>query len=517
MILIRAIATIGGLTMVSRVFGFARDVLIAKVLGAGPVADAFFVAFKFPNLFRRLFAEGAFSAAFVPIFAGILEAEGKSRARLFAEQALSVLFWALLVLVAVMEIAMPAVMLVFAPGFADDPEKFDLTVVLARIAFPYLLLISLVSLLGGVLNSLGRFAAAAAAPILLNICMILAVLLLAPLTPTPGHALAWGVFGAGVVQLLWLYGMCVRAGMALRLPRPRITPEVKLLLRRALPVAIGAGVYQLNLLVDTVLASFLPSGSISYLFYADRVAQLPLGVIGVAVGTALLPLLSRQLRAGHTAAAHYNQNRAIEFACLLTLPAAAALLVIAEPIVSVLFQRGAFTAAEAQATAAALTAMAVGLPAFMLVKALTPGFFARGDTATPVKIAAAAMAINVICSVILMQFLLHVGIALAMGISAWVNATMLGVVLRRRGFLVIDARSKERLPRILFATTVMAGALWIAERALAGWLAGDELMRAVALALLVASGVLVFAVSAQASGAAGLSDLRGLMRGKDPA
>ncbi|TVR95383.1 MAG: murein biosynthesis integral membrane protein MurJ [Rhodospirillales bacterium] len=517
MILIRAIATVGGLTMVSRVFGFARDVLIAKILGAGPVADAFFVAFKFPNLFRRLFAEGAFSAAFVPIFAGLLEAEGKSRARVFAEQALSVLFWALLVMVAVMEIAMPLMMLVFAPGFAADPEKFDLTVVLARIAFPYLLLISLVSLLGGVLNSLGRFAAAAAAPILLNVCMILSILLLAPLTPTPGHALAWGVFAAGVVQLVWLYLACARAGMALRLPRPRITPEVKLLLRRAVPVAIGAGVYQLNLLVDTVLASFLPSGSISYLFYADRVVQLPLGVIGVAVGTALLPLLSRQLRAGHTAAAHYNQNRALEFACLLTLPAAAALLVIAEPIVSVLFQRGAFSVVEAQATAAALMAMALGLPAFMLVKALTPGFFARGDTATPVKIAAAAMAINVVCSVILMQFLLHVGIALAMAISAWVNAGALAVVLRRRGFLVIDARNKERLPRILFATAVMCGALWIAERAVGDWLAGDEVMRAMALALLVASGALAFAVTAQASGAAGLRDLRGLMRGKDPA
>ncbi len=358
--------------MVSRVFGFARDILIAAILGAGPVADVFFVAFKFPNLFRRLFAEGAFAAAFVPLFAGLVETDGKDAARAFAEQALSVLLWTLLVFVAVVQMAMPVLMVGFAPGFVGDPAKFDLAVQLTRITFPYLLFISLVSLMAGVLNSLGRFWAAAATPILLNVCLIGAVLGLSPMMETPGHALAWGVAGAGMVQFVWLLFHCARAGMRLRLPRPRLTPKVRLLARRILPVAVGAGIYQINLLIDTIIASLLPSGSISYLFYADRVNQLPLGIVGVAVGTALLPMLSRQLRGGQAGAAMHSQNRALEFAFLLTLPAAAALIVIADPVIAVLFERGAFGPAEVRATAAALAVYAVGLPAYVLVKALTP-------------------------------------------------------------------------------------------------------------------------------------------------
>lgn len=512
MVLLRSIATVGGMTMISRVFGFLRDVLIAGTLGAGPIADAFFVAFRFPNLFRSLFAEGAFTAAFVPIFAGILEGEGKARAVAFAQQAFSVLLWILLLFVVIVEMAMPLAIIVLAPGFGADPEKFDLTVTLSRIVFPYLLFISLVALLAGVLNSLGRFAAAAAAPILLNLCMIAALLWLEPYTVTAGHALAWGVAAAGLIQFIWLWVACMRAGIPIRLPRPRLTPEVRTLMMRALPVALGAGIYQVNMMVNTMIASLLPVGAVSYLFYADRIHQLPIGVVGVAVGTALLPLLSRQLRAGHLSAAHYSQNRALELALLLTLPAAVAMAVIAEPITTALFQRGAFDVDDARATAVTLMALAVGLPAYMLVKTLTPAYFARQDTRTPVKIAACTVVLNIALNLVLMWPLLYVGIALATSLSAWANALALAVILYRRGFLKFDTRLSSRLPRTLAATAVMAGSLILVQWGLDDWLAGDQHQRIVALVLLVVIGLGSFALSAQVFGAAAWADLRALRR-----
>ncbi|MCW8835301.1 MAG: murein biosynthesis integral membrane protein MurJ [Rhodospirillales bacterium] len=512
MTLLRSIATVGGYTMASRVLGFVRDILVAAVLGAGPVADAFFVAFKFPNLFRRLFAEGAFNAAFVPLFAGQLESGGRDVARAFAGQALSVLMWILMIFAIVMELSMPWAMMAFAPGFMDDPQRFDLAVQLTRITFPYLLLISVVSLLAGVLNSLGRFAAAAATPILLNICLIGAVLGFAQVAETPGHALAWGVFTAGIAQVAWLGWHCAREGMWPGLPRPRLTADVRTLIRRIVPGAIGAGVYQVNLLIDTIIASFLPAGSISFLFYADRVNQLPLGVVGVAVGTALLPLLSRQLRAGEDVAAMHSQNRALEFALLITVPAAIALTLIADPVITVLFQRGAFDAAAAAATAGALSIYALGLPAYVLVKALTPGFFARGDTVTPVKVAAVCMMANLVLNLILMGPFLHLGIAMATVVSAWMNVILLSFVLRRRGFLTIDARLAGRLPRILVASAVMGGGLWFGADALSVHLAAAPAIRIAALVGLVVGGLAVFAVSAHLTGAARVGELRSMMR-----
>lgn len=511
--LLRAITTVGGFTMLSRIFGFVRDMLIAAFLGAGPLADAFFVAFKLPNLFRRLFAEGAFAAAFVPIFAGSLESDGEQPARQFAEQALSVLTLGALVVVCLFEIAMPWVLRAFAPGFLDDPAKFDLTVTLTRITFPYLLFISIVSLLAGVLNSLNRFAAAAATPVLLNISLIGALLIATPYLPSPAHALAWGVFVAGIVQLIWLYVAAVRAGIRLRPVMPTLSPNVRTLFRRALPVAVGAGVYQVSLVIDMVIASLLPSGSISYLFYADRVNQLPLGVVGIAVGTALLPLLSRQLRAGEDAAASHSQNRAIEFALLLTLPAAVALAVIAEPIIRVLFERGAFDAAATTATAHALAVYALGLPAYVLVKALAPGFFARADTRTPIVLSCIALAVNLMLNLILMGPFLHVGIAMATSASAWLNCLMLAWVLRRRGYLQIDNRLANRLPRTLSAVAGMGMALWFVAPPLAYLIDGAEISaRAAGLAALIAVGLGAFAVLALVFGAARLGDLRGFVR-----
>ncbi len=512
MALLRSVVTVGGWTMGSRVLGFARDILIAGFVGAGPVADAFFVAFKFPNLFRRLFGEGAFNAAFVPLFARELEGSGLPTARRFAEDAMAALLVVLVPFVFIAQLAMPWLMVVIAPGFVATPETFDLAVDLTRLTFPYLLFMALVALMSGVLNSLDRFAAAAATPILLNVILIAALLVLRDTFSTTGHALAWGVAAAGIAQFLWIAVECRRAGAPLSLPLPRLTPQVRRLLRLMVPGAIGAGVVQINLLIDTILASTLPSGAISYLYYADRVNQLPLGVVGVAVGIALLPLLSRQLRAGRDGDAHDSQNRAIEFTLLLTVPAAAALLVIPQQIVTVLFERGAFAAQASQATAAALAAFALGLPAYVLIKALAPGFFAREDTKTPVTVAAVAMVVNVATALILMQFLAHVGIALATALSAWINAGALGWLLHRRGHLKIDIRLRSRLPRIVGAAGGMALGLWVAAAMLVAPLSGAPPEQFLALAALVAVGLVVFVVLARITGAATVGDVRALLR-----
>lgn len=511
MSLLRIIATIGALTGVSRVFGFVRDVLMAALLGAGPVADAFFVALRFPNLFRSLFAEGAFSAAFVPIFVGLLTAEGRARALIFAEQALSVVTAVLLGFVLLVQVFMPAAITLLAPGFVGTPA-FELAVEFSRLTFPYLLFVSLTALQGGILNALGRFAAPAATPILLNLSLITALLGTGPLLPTLGHALAWGVVAGGILQFLWLLGSLGREGVWLRLPWPRFTPEIVRLLKRALPVAFGAGVYQVNVLAGTVLASLLPAGSVSYLFYADRLNQLPYGIIGVAVSTALLPVLARQVRMGETEAALHSQNRALEFAFFLMLPAAAALFILSEPIIDVLFRRGAFGPEEVRQTAAALAAYAVGLPALMLVKALTPGFYAREDTRTPVKIGVACAALNVAAAAALMLPLAHVGIALAGGLANWMNAALLAIVLWRRGHLRFDARLRRRLPRTLLAVAAMAAVTAGGEYLLAPWLSGAFIERATALAGLCGAGLLAYGVAAQLAGAVRLTELRALVR-----
>ena len=512
MVLLRAISTIGGFTMISRVFGFLRDILIASFLGAGTVADAFFAAFRFPNLFRRIFAEGAFAAAFVPIFSERLEQDGRRAARVFAEEAFSVLSVFLLVFVLLFEISMPWAIYLIAHGFESVPGKMELAVELTRIAFPYLLFVSLVSLQSGVLNSLGFFAAAAFAPVLLNLTLIAALLGFSDSLQTPGHALAWGVFAAGVVQFVWLVIACRRAGMGISLRLPRLSPDVRRLGRRILPVIFGSSLYQINLLISTNLASRVSDGAISYLYYGDRVVQLPVGVIGVAVGTALLPFLSRQIAAGDLAAAGDSQNRALEFSLLLTLPATIALLIIAEPVTAVLFERNQFTALDTAATTPTLAAFAAGLPAYVLIKVLAPGFFARGDTRTPVKIAALCMAVNIALNLILMQFLAHIGIALGLALSSWLNALLLGWVLNRRGLLTFDDRLRSRAPRILLASLVMGAVLWGGLLLLNDPLAGGELVRALALAGLILMGVGAFGAAAPLTGAASLADLRRLMR-----
>jgi len=497
--------------MLSRILGFVRDILIAGTLGAGPIADAFFVAFKLPNFFRRLFAEGAFNAGFVPLFSDLLATKGPGPARAFAEQALSVLLLTLFIFVTLAQISMPWVMQVLAPGFVGDPERFDLAVAFTRITFPYLLLISLVSLMGGVLNSLQRFAAVAATPVLLNICLIAAVTLLAPHMPSPGHALAWGVAAAGVAQLIWLSMACQKAGMGLTLPRPRLTPKVRELLRLILPAALGAGVVQVNLVIDIILASLLPQGSVSFLFYADRLNQLPIGVVGVAVGTAILPLLSRLVAQKDQPGAVAALNRAIELTLFLALPAMFAFLVTADELILTLFQRGQFDVTAARATAFALTAYAVGLPGYVLVKVLTPAFFARRDTRTPVLVGIVAVVANLILNLILMQFMAHAGLALATAIAAWLNVALLCWILYRRGDLVPDTRLIQRLGRALGAALAMAGGLWWLKSLFAAQFLGGETQRILALLALVVAGMLGFALAALILRAIRLDEIRALL------
>jgi len=494
--LIKAIATVGSYTMVSRILGFIRDILIAGILGAGPAADAFFIAFKLPNFFRRLFAEGALNAGFVPLFTNLLAKRSHFHARIFAEQTLSFLLLTLLAFVTLAQITMPWLMQYLAPGFVGDPERFDLAIALTRITFPYLLFISLVSLMGAVLNSLNRFAAVAATPVLLNICLITAVTLGAPLMPSPGHALAWGVAIAGSIQLIWISYACRRAGISLRLRMPRLTPKVRELLRLMLPAALGAGVVQINLVVDIVLASLLPKGSVSFLFYADRLNQLPIGVVGVAVGTAILPLLSRLLTQKDEVEAATVLNRGIELTVFLALPAMVAFLVMADELILTLFQRGEFSLIDSHATAFALTAYAVGLPAYVLVKVLGPAFFARRDTRTPVVVGVVSMLANVVLNLILMQFLLHAGLALATAIAAWLNVGLLSLILHRRGNLIIDRQLLIRLLRIVGASLLMGLLLWVLKGLLDQMFTAGEGERLFGLLILVAVGLTGYALAA---------------------
>ena len=474
--LLRNAATVSVMTLASRVLGFVRDILIAGMLGAGPVADAFFAAFQFPNLFRRLFAEGAFNAAFVPLYAKRLEGEGPEAAADFAEQALAPLWFGLVILTALAIAFMPWLIYVIAPGFApdvvatifgsaapfdtvEDTGKLALTTQFTRILFPYLLFISLMAFYTGMLNSAGKFALAALAPVLMNV-MAIGALGLAWLSGlAAGPALVWGLLISGVVQFLAVWWGVRRIGIRLHLRRPRLTDETRRFGQLFLPGLIAGGTTQINLLIGGAIATF-QEGARSWLFYADRIYQFPLGLIGVAIGIALLPDLARRLRAGDSGGAVATQNRACETAMLLTLPAAAALIAVPGLIVAVLFQRGAFSAADAVATSGALAIFALGLPAFVLVKVFSPAYFAREDTRTPLRFAMISVVVNIVVSLAVFPVFGHYGIAAATALSSWINAGMLFAGLYRRGEFVADHRLKRRLGAILAASTAMGGGVY---------------------------------------------------------
>lgn len=491
--MIRRIATVGGLTLVSRLTGFIRDVVMAAILGAGPIADAFFVAFRLPNHFRAIFAEGAFAAAFVPAYARTLEQAGLPAAKLFADQIAAALIAINLVLLAFAMIFTPWVVSVLAPGL--DPERFELAVALTRITFPYLALVSLETLFAGILNANNRFAAAAGAPILLNLSIV-ATLLLAPFFQDAGHAAAWGVLLAGVVMVLVVGIDAETHGYGIRLRLPRLDEPTRRFLKALGPAIVGAGGVQLALFADTLIASFLPAGALSALYYADRINQLPIGVVGIAVGTVLLPEMSRRLATGDISGAASAQARGIQLALLLTIPCAAAALVIPDLIMRALFARGAFSADDAAAAGATLAAYSLGLLPFVLLRSFTAPFYARGDTATPVKAALLAAAINIGLKVVLMGPLAQVGLALATSAGAWINLSLLAIFARRQGFAVSGAAIGKPVAKLLAAGLVLGFALlggaYALERALSGQAVfRDETM----LALLVALGGIVYALT----------------------
>jgi putative peptidoglycan lipid II flippase len=488
--MIRRIATVGGLTLVSRLTGFIRDVVMAAVLGAGPMADAFFVAFRLPNHFRAIFAEGAFAAAFVPAYARTLEQAGLPAAKLFADQIAAALIAINLVLLAIAMIFTPWVVSVLAPGL--DPTRFELAVALTRITFPYLALVSLETLFAGILNANNRFAAAAGAPIFLNLSII-TTLLLTPFFADAGHAAAWGVLAAGVIMVLVVGGDAEAHGYGIRLRMPRLDEPTRRFLKALGPAIIGAGGVQLALFADTLIASFLPTGALSALYYADRINQLPIGVVGIAVGTVLLPEMSRRLAAGDEKGAASAQARGIQLALLLTIPCAAAAMTIPDLIMRALFARGAFTTADAAAAGATLAAYSIGLLPFVLLRSFTAPFYARGDTATPVKAALLAAAINIALKVVLMGPLAQVGLALATSVGAWINLTLLAVFARRQGFAVSGAAIGRPVAKLIAAGVVLAAALLAGAYGLERALSGLSVFREeTMLALLVVLGAIVY-------------------------
>jgi putative peptidoglycan lipid II flippase len=518
MSLLKNVGTIGGLTLVSRLFGFARDILLARVLGAGGIADAWQLAFQLPNLFRRLFAEGAFASAFVPLFNRHMT-EGESEAKRFAGEVLAVLLPILVVFGALMMLAMPWVLWAFAnEDLRGNARSFALAVLMGQIAFPYLVFMSLATLLGAILNSLSRFAAAAAAPILLNACLLAALIWGALQVPgedsraATGIALAIAVSASGLLQLLWLYWFMRRAGFRIPRERPKITARVKEMGVLIVPAVFGAGVYQISRFIDLAFIRGLPDGSLTYMAMADRWNQLPLGVIGIALGTAVLPALSRFIAGAKDDEAVRLQANAIELSMLLTLPCAVALFISGDAFVKAFMEGQAFTAEDARVTGMVTSALVVGLPAYVLVKVLTPNFFARADTRTPVYTAAASLVVTVALNFALIPSMGVVGLALAGAIGAWVNIALLGVILARRGFFRLPARVVGRIVRITLASAIMGGALFALLETIGPMLDGSRTERLAVIAAIGAVSLVTYGAATVLLGVLDKATIQRLMR-----
>jgi putative peptidoglycan lipid II flippase len=512
--LTRALGSVGGLTLASRVLGLARDMLFAQFVGANFASDAFAVAWRMPNMFRALFAEGAFSAAFIPMFnkkVADKEGPGLPAGIAFADDALSVLLPSLILMTVILEVfAWPATYLISLGFHGASKEQFAFAVMLARFTFPYLMLISLASLLGGILNSLHKFWVAAAAPILLNLAQIVALLFFHTQDPmaTASYQAMSVTFG-GALQLAWLAQACWATHVKLKLKRPTINADVKRLLRLIGPAAAGAGAVQFNLLVSTALATgLLPHGSVSYIYYADRLNQLPLGLIGIGLGTVLLPTISHQLGSGADAEAMATQNRGLELALFFTLPATVALVVCGVPIITGLFQHGQFDAMDAVKTGQALAAFSIGLPSYILVKVLTPGYYARHDTKTPMRYAMISIAINLALNIALIMPLKHMGPPLATALASTVNVWMLYHTLKKRGHFESDARLRRKVPRLALAALLMGVAIYFVAPLVEPYLTGSILRRAGGLTALVTAGLAVYGVACFVTRAFVLDDVK---------
>lgn len=514
MAFLRSVATISSFTIISRIFGFIRDALIAAFLGAGPIADAFFVAFKVPNFFRRLFAEGALNAAFVPLFSRTLVSEGEASARVAAEQVFSVLCCTLILFVMVVEIFLPYIMFVIAPGFHATPERLVLATEFTHITFPYIFFISLTAFLSGILNALHRFAASSAVPILLNVTMIVGLLFCRSWGTTIGHVLVWSVIIAGFLQFVWLWMSLRSHGVTMRLRLPTLTPVVRQMLRVMTPGALGAGVVQVNLFVDTVIASFLPVGAVSFLFYADRLVQLPLSVIGLAISTPLLPRLAKHLEQKEYDRIYWSVNRALELTAIFVIPSALALFVMAHPYISILFERGAFHSEQVWQTSKTLAAFSCGLPAFIFVKILSTPLFASYDTKTPVKASLASMLLNVILNLLLMGPLEHTGIALATTLASWVNAGILYGAVRRRGLFVPDLRLKQKLLKILVSSVAMGVVLFALKRISPHILSAGTWGQFITVVSITGAGFITFVLTASLLRAVDVREVRQLLSRK---
>jgi len=500
--------TVGIWTLLSKVLGFVRDIMIANAMGSGPVAQAFLIAFSLPNMFRRFFAEGAFNTAFVPMFSKKIEAADSPED--FAREAFSGLASIVLITVLLGQIFMPFLVFAMASGFADD-ARFALTVDYGRIVFPYILFISLAALLSGVLNALGRFAAAAAAPVLLNIILVSAMYLAQFMGWEMGTALSWAVLLAGFAQMALVWWAAHKAGISLLPRRPRLSPDMKRLAIIAFPAALAGGVVQINLLVGRQVASYF-DGAVAWLSYADRLYQLPLGVVGIAIGVVLLPDLSRKLRAGDGDGGNQSLNRAAEFSLALTLPSAVALMVIPMALVSVLFQRGAFEATDTANTALAVAVYGAGLPSFVLAKVLAPLFFAREDTKSPFWFAVVSMVVNAGLAIGLSPYFGYLAAAIGTSVAGWSMLALLWLGSRKLGpDAAMDARLKAKFPKIMLASFVMGGVLLAAQYVLTPWLYGSGL-RYVALGALVAIGAVVYATVIIGTGAFRPSELRAMFR-----
>ena len=490
--LLRALATVSSMTMLSRILGYVRDALIARAFGAGAATDAFFVAFKLPNLLRRMFAEGAFSQAFVPILSEYKNTQTAQETRALVDCVASVLGVALIVATALGVALAPVIVYLSAPGFAADPAKFDLTVALLRITFPYLFFISLVALAAGILNTHNRFAVPAFTPVMLNVSFIVGAAFLAPYFDPPVMVLGWAVFAGGVLQLALQAPFLLKIGL---LPRWRLDlrhPGVVRILKLMLPALFGVSISQISLVINTIFASFLVSGSVSWLYYADRLMEFPAGLLGVALGTILLPSLSKY----HTDAqpAEYSKllDWGLRLTLLLALPAAAALAVLGIPLIASLFHYGRFSVEDAWMTRQALLAYSVGLVGMILVKILAPGFYARQNVVTPVKIGLLTLAATQLMNLAFVWPLKHAGLALAIGLGACLNAGLLYAKLRTHGIYTPQAGWGAFACRVLVAVSVMAGVLWFAMGAPDWWFGAHWTARLPALGGLVLLGVTVY-------------------------
>ncbi len=486
------IFTVGSYTLLSRLTGFARDIMLAAILGAGPVADAFFVAFRLPNHFRAIFAEGAFNAAFVPAYAHVHGEKGEVSAKLFADRIFTLLFLSQVILLVVAWLFMPQAMSVLAPGFSEDAEQRRLAIELTRITFPYLLLITLVTLYGGMLNVMHRFASAAAASIFLNIAMM-ATLAVAVWFPTPGHAAAWGVLISGFLQYFLLAGDLATHGGLPRFAPLKLDEDIRAFFRAVGPATIGSMGTQVAMFADTIIATFLPAGALSALYYADRLNQLPIGVIGIAVGTVLLPEMARRITAGDNAGAMAAQRRAFDFTLLLSVPFVAAFLAVPEVITRAMFARGAFSRADAAAAGATLAAYAVGLIPFVLIRSAVATFYARKDTATPVKASLTGLTINMGLKLLLMGAFAQIGLALATAVGAWVNLLLVLGFAVRAGYLELNRELWQSLLQFAVSGVVLAAALWGAARFAASHFEAIRFRDETTLLLLVGVGAVVYA------------------------